>query len=111
VREVTLSPAIEIALIVVFAPFGYVAMSLLFLVAGLLARPSLEHKGVAPYVRGRLLRLGVPFVVYVLLVQPAVMYALEHPLGAAPGSYWSAFLGEERGSCRRQDAWTWAPTR
>jgi hypothetical protein len=37
----------------------------------------------------------VPFLAYVLLVQPALVYALEHPLGAATGSYWSEFLGAE----------------
>jgi Acyltransferase family len=71
-------------------------MALLFLVAGLLSPPSLERKGPGAYVRGRLLRLGVPFVVYVLIVQPAVMYGLEHPLGAASRSYWYEFLGAER---------------
>ena len=41
------------------------------------------------------MRLGIPFAVYVLLIQPDVVYALEHPLGYAPGSYWQEFLGDE----------------
>ncbi|HET8662360.1 MAG TPA: acyltransferase [Micromonosporaceae bacterium] len=96
VREVTLAPVTEAVLFVVVAPFGFFLMPLLFLVAGLLTRPSLERKGTAAYVRDRLLRLGVPFIAYVLLVQPALMYGLEHPLGEASGSYWYEFLGEER---------------
>jgi glucan biosynthesis protein C len=95
-REVTLSPVTQSLLFVLIAPFGFFVIALLFLVAGLLTRPSLQRKGVRAYVRDRLLRLGVPFVVYVLLVQPAVMYLLEHPLGLAPRSYWYEFLGEER---------------
>jgi hypothetical protein len=38
----------------------------------------------------------VPFLAYVLLVQPTVLYALYHPLGEADGSFWFEFLGSER---------------
>jgi hypothetical protein len=96
VREVTLSPAVEVVLLVAITPFGLFVIALLFLVAGLLTRQSVERKGTARFVRDRLLRLGLPFAVYALLIQPAVMYALEHPLGDAPGSYWYEFLGAER---------------
>jgi Acyltransferase family len=96
VREVTLSPVTEAVLFVMVSPFGFFMIALLFLVAGLLTRPSLARKGTGVFARDRLLRLGVPFALYVLLVQPALMYALEHPLGAATGSYWQEFLGEER---------------
>ncbi|WP_367325273.1 acyltransferase [Streptomyces sp. HUAS ZL42] len=94
VREVTLSPVTETALLMVVGPFGFFVIPLMFLVAGLLAPPSLERRGVGAYARGRLLRLGVPFAVYVMLVQPAVSYALEHPLGEATGSYTEEFLGK-----------------
>jgi hypothetical protein len=96
VREVTLSPVLETVLLLLFTPFGYVVIPLLFLLAGLLAPPSMERKGPRRFARDRLIRLGLPFGAYVLLVQPAVMYALEHPLGAATRSYWYEFLGEER---------------
>ncbi|MGZ8704273.1 MAG: acyltransferase family protein [Aeromicrobium sp.] len=95
VREVTLSPVTEVVLFAATGPFAFFMIALLFLVAGLLTRPSLERKGPAGFVRDRLLRLGLPFMVYVLLVQPSLMYALLHPLGAAPGSYWHQYLGEE----------------
>jgi hypothetical protein len=93
VREVTLSPVGEAVVFTVVGPFAFFLIALLFLVAGLLARPSMERKGPAGYSRERLLRLGVPFGIYVLLVQPLLVYALEHPLGVAPGSYWEEFLG------------------
>jgi hypothetical protein len=95
-REITLAPVTEVVLLVAVSPVGFFIIALLFLVAGLLTPPSLERKGAGRFVRDRLLRLGVPFTVYVLLVQPAVAYALEHPLGLAPGSYWYELLGEER---------------
>jgi hypothetical protein len=42
-------------------------------------------------VRDRLLRLGVPFVVFVGLLWPLLMYPV-HPPGEAPGSYRAEFL-------------------
>jgi len=94
-REVTLTPVVEVTLLVLVSPFGFFLMALLFLVAGLLTPASFERKGAGRFVGDRLLRLGVPFVVYVFLVQPTLVYALEHPLGGAPGSYWEEYLGAE----------------
>lgn len=95
-REVTLAPATEIVLLVLVSPFAFFLIALLFLVAGLLTPSSVARKGSARFVGDRLLRLGVPFIVYVLLVQPSLTYALEHPLGDARGSYWTEYLGAER---------------
>ncbi len=77
------------------SPFALFLIALLFLVAGLLTPPSLERKGPRRFALDRLLRLGLPFVAYVLLVQPALVYALEHSLGSAPGSFWEEYLGDE----------------
>lgn len=96
VREVTLSPASEAPLFVIVGPFGLFVIGLLFLVAGLFTTPSIDHKGPRAFARDRLLRLGVTYVVYVLLVQPAVSYAVEHPFGDATRSYWYEMLGSER---------------
>lgn len=95
-REVTLNLAVEVPLLVLVSPFGFFLMPLLFLVAGLLTPASYERKGARRFVVDRLLRLGVPFAAYVFLVQPTLVYALEHPLGDAPGSYWEEYLGAER---------------
>lgn len=95
-REVTLAPVTEGVLFVLTGPVGLVLIALLFLVAGLLTPPSVDRKGPGRFVGDRLVRLGVPFGMYVLLVQPTLTYALEHRLGAAPGSYGAEYLGEER---------------
>ena len=95
-REVTLAPATEFVVFVLVSPFGFFLIALLFLVAGLLTPSSLERKGTGRFVGDRLLRLGVPFVVYVLVIQPTLTYALEHPLGDAPGSYLAEYMGAER---------------
>lgn len=94
-REVTLRPVTEVVLFVFVGPFGFFLIALLFLVAGLLTPPSLERKGTRRFVVDRLLRLGIPYVVYVLLLQPTFTYALEHPLGDAPGSWTEEWLGAE----------------
>lgn len=96
VRETTLSPVAEGVLFVLVAPFGFFLIALLFLVAGLFTPGSLERKGPRAYAADRLLRLGVPFLVYVLVVQPSLTYPLQHAWSDADGSYWEEYLGEER---------------
>ncbi len=50
-------------------------MSLLFLVSGLFAWGSLGRRGPSAYLGARLKRLGIPFVVGVILLVPATYYA------------------------------------
>lgn len=95
VQEVTLATGTEVALLAVAGPFGLFMMGLLFLVAGLLAAPSLERKGPGRFARDRAIRLGVPFLAFTLLLWPALMYALYHPLGEAPGTYAEELLDTE----------------
>lgn len=83
-REVTLAPVTEFLVFVVAAPFGFFLIGLLFLVAGLFTAPSLDRKGVAAYTRERVLRLGVPYVVYVLAVGGEGLSAYR------PGQRWRA---------------------
>jgi hypothetical protein len=47
VQETTFSPVTEVILFAVIGPFALFMIALLFLVAGLLTRPSLERKGPA----------------------------------------------------------------
>ena len=95
-REVTLTPLTEAVLFVLVAPFGFFMIPLFFLVAGLLTPGSMHRKGVRRFVGDRLLRLGVPYAAFAFGLQPVLSYALEHPLGDAPGSYAEEYLGEER---------------
>jgi hypothetical protein len=93
VREVTLSPVTEGVLFSLLAPFALFMIPLLFLVAGLLTPASVERKGPGRYARDRLMRLGVPFVLFVGLIWPVLLYALYRPLGKASDSYWAEFVG------------------
>src|SRR6478672_2191194 len=70
VQEVHLPDAAVIVAFALFAPVGLFMMALLFLVAGLLTAPSLDRKGPRRFARDRLLRLGIPFAAFVLLLWP-----------------------------------------
>ncbi|WP_416956848.1 acyltransferase family protein [Nocardioides sp. T5] len=94
-RETTLHPVVEMLLLVALSPFGFFLIALLFLVAGLLTPGSHDRKGGHRFVLDRLLRLGVPFALYVFLVQPALVYAVAHPFGNASGTFWQEYLGAE----------------
>lgn len=93
VREVTLSTATMVVLIALTAPFGLLVIPLLFLVAGLLTPPSMERKGVGRFVTDRVLRLGLPFVVFALVLWPLLEYALFRWLNAAP-ELWPYLVAE-----------------
>jgi peptidoglycan/LPS O-acetylase OafA/YrhL len=68
----------------------------LFVVAGWLSNRSLARHGTGPFVRSRLLRLGVPALVYLLLIDPVGDFlgrraqgkpaSLVHLLSADPAS-------------------------
>lgn len=95
VRETTMAAPTLAVTLAVAGPFGLFLMALLFLVAGLLTPESLHRKGTRRFVRDRLLRLGVPFLVFVGLVWPVLLYALYRPLGHVTGSLWVATLEGE----------------
>lgn len=90
-REVALSPVTETLLLAVVGPVGLLMIPLLFLVAGLFTPGSLERKGPGPFARDRLLRLGVPFAVFVLVLWPLLMYPI-HPPEEPSAPYWTEFV-------------------
>ena len=55
--------------------------------------PSLDRKGPGRFIRDRLLRLGVPFAVFALVLWPLLEYVLFRELGEAPG-LWTYFRAE-----------------
>ena len=66
-------------------------MSLMFLISGLFVCPSLRRSGALAFLRGRLIRLGLPFVVGVPLLMPLAYYASWQLTGHDQGylAYWS----------------------
>lgn len=49
-------------------------MGLLFLIAGYFAAPSLDRKGSAAFIRDRLVRLGIPSLLFMLVIYPLIVY-------------------------------------
>ena len=62
-------------------------MGLFFLIAGYFTPGSYDRKGGASFVRDRIIRLGIPWLVYALLLQPLVYYIAD----GLPGSFWSYY--------------------
>lgn len=66
-------------------------MAAMFLLSGLFVWPSLKRKSVSNFLRGRWLRLGLPFAVGVTILMPIAYYAVE-VRKSGPGSgfvvYW-----------------------
>ena len=73
-------------------------MPLLFLVSGLFVWQSLKNKGMASFLLGRLKRLGIPFVVGVLILIPLAFYPtmleikLVYGTGQGFGAFWLDFV-------------------
>ncbi|GAA4783393.1 acyltransferase [Actinomycetospora chlora] len=74
VAEVTFDPHVELVLVAVLGPSGLFVLGVLFFVAGLLVEQAVERHGTAPYVRGRVVRLGLPWLVSAVLVWPASVW-------------------------------------
>ena len=62
-------------------------MGFFFLLAGYFTPGSYDRKGAASFLRDRLVRLGIPLLLYNLLLDPLVVYIA----GGRHGSYWSFY--------------------
>ncbi|MBI2735359.1 MAG: acyltransferase family protein [Rhodospirillales bacterium] len=56
-------------------------MALLFFIAGYFAAPAFDRKGLVRFSRDRLLRLGVPTLLYMLVIGPLTQYFLSRTWG------------------------------
>jgi glucans biosynthesis protein C len=62
----------------------------LFLLAGWLSAISIRNHGATKYPRGRLIRLGAPIAIYVLVLGPGADYLGARAMGTAPS--WTQFF-------------------
>jgi hypothetical protein len=69
-------------------------MSLFFFLSGLFVWPSLGRKGTATFLHGRILRLGLPFVLVVGILMPPTLYPtyLQTASDPAVSAYWRHWL-------------------
>ncbi|MBB6245925.1 acyltransferase family protein [Rhodanobacter sp. A1T4] len=68
-------------------------MSLMFLISGVFVWPSLQRKGGRAFVRDRLLRLGLPFLVAAMLLAPLAFFPTWLASPTHAGSFWQQWLG------------------
>jgi hypothetical protein len=90
VQEVTFNRRTELALAVVLGPTALFVIGSFFFVAGLFAPGAVARKGPQRYAVDRVLRLGVPFLVFMLLIWPLFMWLAQLAAGERI-SYWHAF--------------------
>ncbi len=76
------------------APQDVYLMSLMFFLSGVFVWPSLARRGSCSYIRDRVLRLGLPFGLAVLLLMPVAYYPVYLVTAADPGvaAFWQSYL-------------------
>jgi hypothetical protein len=94
VQEVQLSDIGNVALSAVVLAAALFVMGLFFLISGLVTPGSLSRKGPRTFARDRLIRLGVPLLVWTLVLWPGAIWAAH--LGAGDRySFWSQLTHED----------------
>ena len=94
VREGSLSSTTELVFVIANVTLGGLfLMALFFLISGLFTHDSLVRKGPSRFVSDRLLRLGVPFAAYTLVVWPLLEYSLFGPFRDRP--FWDSYLDSD----------------
>jgi glucans biosynthesis protein C len=78
-------------------------LGLFFLMAGRLTGPAFDRKGPRAFVRGRVVRLGVPLVLYTFLVSPPLEYVDYRWNGDGTRAFWP-FVRSPAATCLRSRA-------
>ena len=53
-------------------------MGLLFLISGYFTPPSFDHKGSVKFIKDRLVRLGIPLIIYIFVINPVALLVGIH---------------------------------
>ncbi len=88
VNEVTLTPGAEVVLTVVVGQSGLFVIGAFFFVAGLFTPQSLRRKGRQGFLRDRLVRLGLPWVVSMLFLWPLSLWVAYRAAGHDVTPWW-----------------------
>jgi surface polysaccharide O-acyltransferase-like enzyme len=65
-------------------------MGFFFLVSAYFAPGSYDRKGTGPFLKDRLLRLGIPLLFYIVIIEPLLVYVLAVSMRGFEGSLWQA---------------------
>src|SRR3954453_3765549 len=88
VHEVQLAGVTNVALSVVVIPAALFAMGLFFLISGIVTPGSVSRKGPRRFARDRVVRLGLPLVVWALLLWPGAIWAAHLAAGDRYSFWW-----------------------
>src|SRR5215213_6299674 len=83
VNETTLPPSVEYVLTVVLGPTALFVIGTFFFLAGLFAPVELSHHGRSHFVKTRIVRLGLPWLIFMLLIWPFFMWLAYRSVGYA----------------------------
>ncbi|NUR92999.1 MAG: acyltransferase [Nonomuraea sp.] len=65
-------------------------MGFFFMISGFFTPGSVDRKGTRPFIRDRLIRLGIPLLVFLLVLRPIVLLPLYYAYGAPP--FWGFYF-------------------
>ena len=94
VTEATMPRHLELILGTVLGPTALFVMGTFFFLSGLLASGSIARHGPAGFARQRLVRLGVPWLLFSLLIWPLLMWAAYRSAGH-PLPIWEALQARQ----------------
>ncbi|UCD71729.1 MAG: acyltransferase family protein, partial [Syntrophobacterales bacterium] len=63
-------------------------MGFFFMMSGFFTPGSYDRKGTGSFLRDRLLRLGIPLLFYIIVIDPLLIYALVVNVKGFEGSFW-----------------------
>jgi glucan biosynthesis protein C len=72
-------------------------LAFFFMISGYFTPGSYDRKGPWPFLKDRLLRLGIPLLFYIVFIDPLIEYAVASSVGGVPVSFWE-FLGQYFGN-------------
>jgi len=89
VAETTLPRGVELILVVVIGPTALFVIGTFFFLSGLLAPRSIARHGPGAFIRQRVFRLGLPWLLFTLLIWPIVMWCAYRAAGNSV-PFWEA---------------------
>ena len=90
VTETTMPSSLELILGTILGPTALFVIGTFFFLSGLLAPRTIARHGAAGFVRQRILRLGVPWLIFTLLIWPFLMWVAYRSAGSSM-SFWQVF--------------------
>jgi Acyltransferase family len=94
VQEVALGELVNNLVAALVLPGVLFAMGVFFLISGLVTPGSLARKGPRTFARDRVIRLGLPLVLWVLVIWPLLLAALQAAVGEPTSYSWELLHGE-----------------